>query len=58
MAIKKHVSWNGKKFAGYVDLGNGINDDSSPVAADALAFMLVSVDGSWKVPCGYILSMV
>ena len=53
MAIKKHVSWNGKKFTGYVDLGNGINDDSLPVAADALVFMVVSVDGSWKAPCGY-----
>ena len=53
MAIKKHVSWNGQKFTGYVDLGNGINDDSLPVAADALVFMVVSVDGSWKVPCGY-----
>jgi hypothetical protein len=53
MAIKKHISWDGKKYNGYVDLGNGINDDSLPVAADALVFMVVSVDGSWKVPCGY-----
>ena len=53
MAIKKHVSRNGKKFTGYVDLRNGINDDSLPIAADALVFMMVSVDDSWKVPCGY-----
>ena len=53
MAIKKHVSWDGKKYNGYVDLGNGISDDSLPVAGDALVFMVVAVDGSWKVPCGY-----
>ena len=31
---KKHISWDGKKYNGYVDLGNSINDDSLPVAAD------------------------
>ena len=30
MAIKKHISWDGKKYNGYVDLGNGIKDDSLP----------------------------
>ncbi|KAJ8047187.1 DNA transposase THAP9 [Holothuria leucospilota] len=48
MAIKKHVSWDGYKFRGYVDVGNGIDDDSSPVAK-------VNVNGSWKVPCAYFL---
>ena len=31
MAIKKHISWDGKTFKGY---GNGIHDDSSSVAKD------------------------
>ena len=53
MAIKKHVSWDGKKYNGYVDLGNDVNDDTLPVAGDALVFMVVAVDGSWKVPCTY-----
>ena len=53
MAIKKHISWDGKKYKGYVDLGNGIKDDSLPVAGDALVFMVVAIDESWKVPCGY-----
>lgn len=54
MAIKKHVSWDGTRFRGYVDLGNGVeDDDSSPVAKDALVFMVVSINGSWKVPCAY-----
>lgn len=53
MAIKKHVSWDGKKYRGYVDIGNGADDDTLPVAKDALVFMVVGVNASWKVPCGY-----
>ena len=54
MAIKKHVSWDGKKYRGYVDLGNDAEvDDSAPVAKDALVFMAVGLDKSWKVPVGY-----
>ena len=55
MSIRKHVEWDGKQFRGYVDLGTGINDDSLPEATDALVFMAVSVNSSWKVPCGYFL---
>ena len=56
MAIRKHISWDGKKMRGYVDLGNDVEeDDSAPVAADALVFMVVSVNDCWKVPCGYFL---
>ena len=33
MAIKKHVSWDGQIFRGYVDLGNDVqDDDSAPIA--------------------------
>ena len=53
MSIKKHVSWDGHKYQGYVDLGNGADDDSLPLANDALVFMVVSLNSSWKVPCGY-----
>lgn len=54
MAIRKHVSWNGNSFLGYVDLGCDVNDDdSTPVAKNALVFMVVALNESWKVPCGY-----
>ena len=53
MAIKKHISWDGRKYHGYVDLGNEVIDDSLPAAKDALVFMVVSLNESWKVPCGY-----
>ena len=56
MAIKKNISWDGKRFCGYVDIGNDApDDDSSPVAKDALVFMVVSVNASWKVPIAYFL---
>ncbi len=54
IAIRKQVSWDGKQLTGYVDLGNWVeDDDSAPVAKDALVLRVVSVNGSWKVPCGY-----
>eukprot|EP00111_Clytia_hemisphaerica_P009768 TCONS_00028644-protein len=28
MSIKKHVFWDGNRFVGYVDIGNGIEDDT------------------------------
>ncbi len=50
MAIRKHVSWDGKKYRGYVALGNDAEvDDSAPVAKDALVFMVVGLNKSWKV---------
>jgi hypothetical protein len=55
MSIRKHVEWDGKQFRGFVDLGTGINDNSLPEATDALVFIAVSVNSSWKVPCGYFL---
>lgn len=55
IAIKKHIQWDGKKFLGYVDVGSSIEDDSTPVATEALMLMLVCFNGNWKVPCGYFL---
>jgi hypothetical protein len=54
VAIKKHVSWDGKKFRGYVDLGNDVkHDDSAPIEKDALVFMVVGLNETWKAPVGY-----
>ena len=54
VAILKHVSWDGKKYRGYVDLGNEVeDDDSAPLAKNALVFMVVGINESWKVPVGY-----
>lgn len=54
MAIKKHVSWDGYRYRGYVDIGTSTDDnDCNPVAKDALVFMVVAMNSSWKVPCAY-----
>ena len=56
MTIKKHISWDGNKYRGYVDVGDGADgDDSLPVAREALVFMVVALNESWKVPIGYFL---
>lgn len=54
MAVKKHVTWDGTRFRGYVDIGNEADDDDSlPIAKDALVFMVVALNASWKVPIAY-----
>lgn len=53
MAIKKHVAWGGKKYQGYVVLGCGTDNDNLLTAKDALVFIVVSLENSGKVPCGY-----
>ena len=55
MSIRKQVEWTGSKFTGYVDLGTKIDSDSLPEAREALVFMLVSMNSSWKIPVGYFL---
>lgn len=57
MAIRDQLIYNEGRFHGGVDLGNeddcGSNDDTH--ATNALVFMAVSLNGSWKVPIGYFL---
>ena len=55
MAIKKHIQWDGKKFHGYVDIGTECDDDTNPVATEALVFMVVPLNSNWKLPVGYFL---
>ena len=56
MAINTHAEWDGQKYCGFVDLGTGIDDnDSFPLAKDALVFMVVAANSTWKVPYAYFL---
>ena len=55
MSIRKHIEWNGERFVGYVDIGAEVDDDSNPVASEVLVFMLVCLNGFWKLPVGYFL---
>ena len=56
MSIRKHLTWDGSKYRGFVDVGTGeVQDDSAPVAKEALVVMAVCVNSTWKVPLGYFL---
>lgn len=55
MSIRRQIEWTGQKFTGYVDIGTGLNADTLPEAREALVFLLVCLNGSWKVPVGYFL---
>ena len=58
MAIRKHVEWiNDDNVYGHVDLGMDDNDKcTAKVATEALVFMVVSMNDSWKLPVGYFFA--
>lgn len=53
MAIRKHLEWDGKQFHGTVNVGAPSDDDSAPLAHEALVFHLVCINSFWKIPVGY-----
>ncbi|CAH1994072.1 unnamed protein product [Acanthoscelides obtectus] len=53
MSIRHQVEWTGSTFSGYIDIGLKIDSDILPEAKEALVFMLVCLNGSWKIPVGY-----
>lgn len=57
MAIRKCLIWDPKsqKFFGRVDCGHEINSDSVDEASQCLVLLVISVNGSWKLPIGYFL---
>ena len=52
MSLKKQGEWDGKMYRGVVDLGDG-SSKNAPLATNALVFMVVAMNGSFKVPIGY-----
>ncbi|KYN50338.1 THAP domain-containing protein 9 [Cyphomyrmex costatus] len=59
MSIRQHLEYDGKKCSGYIDMGTfnemDKDDDSLPVAKDALVFSINCVNGAWKIPVAYFL---
>lgn len=56
MSIKRDVLWSVKegKFIGFCDFGNNLDiEGTETLAIEALVFMLVSLNGKWKLPIGY-----
>lgn len=55
MAIRQHVEYDGTKFSGYTDMGQNIACDGCTIATEALVFMIVCINGAWKLPIAYYL---
>ena len=52
--IRAHTEYAKGKYHGYVDVGAGRKDDDKE-AKEALVFMAVSINETWKIPLGYFL---
>ena len=48
LPIRKHLEWDGHRLLGFTDIDNGIEDDFSAFACEALTFMAVSINSNWK----------
>lgn len=53
MAIRKKIEFDGKKYYGYVDFGILLDQDNRDIAREALVFMIVAINDTWKCPVGY-----
>lgn len=53
MSIMRKVEWTGQKFTGFVDIGADVFGDNLPEAKDVVVFLLVALNGHWKIPVGY-----
>ena len=53
MSIMTQVSFDGKKYVGAVDKGDGKEEED--FASDSLVFMIVGVNQHFKIPVGYFL---
>ncbi len=57
MHIYKDLIFRNNKYHGYVEMGFGepSDNDTQPLAKKALVFMLVCLNGGWKLPLAYFL---
>ena len=55
MAIRKHIEFDGERFSGVVNVGKAFACNEENVAKEALVFLLVGINKSWKIPVGYFL---
>jgi len=55
VAIRQQIEWDRHIYHGYVDVGAETDDDSLPIAKEALVFMIVGINDTFKVPVAYFL---
>ena len=53
MAIRKTIESDGKKNRGFLDFGTGDDLENMPVARHVLVYMVICLNGSWKIPIAY-----
>lgn len=53
MSLRQHVEWVNDKIYGLVNIGNNVCDENIGYAKQALVFMIVAINESWKLPLGY-----
>lgn len=55
MAIRQQMEFDGTNYYGGIDLGTGMDTNNLEKAKECLVFMVVSINGNWKLPIGYFL---
>lgn len=56
MAIRQHLEYDGVKYYGRIDMGNGFtSNDNLDIAKECFVLMVVSINENWKLPIGYFL---
>ena len=54
MSLHEAVQFDGNQFVGGTDLGgHEIGDGTARTAKEALVFMVVALNSSWRLPLGY-----
>ena len=54
MSLHEGVQFDGNQFVGGTDLGgHEIGDGTATTAKEALVFMVVALNSSWRLPLGY-----
>ena len=54
MSLHENVQFDGHQFVGGTDLGgHEIGDENARTAKEALCFMIVALNSSWRLPLGY-----
>lgn len=53
MAVRQQIEYDGSRYHGYVDMGACIDFSDKEEAKEALVFMLVAINDTWKLPVGY-----
>lgn len=53
MHLMQKVEWVNGVGKGFINIGSKLKSDAIPEATQALVFMIVALNGHWKIPVGY-----